>query len=1068
MTAPAGAAQRRVVTLLFADLAGYTALCETRDPEQVHLLVRPLMDTLRALCEERGGIVPGIQGDGFMAVFGAHAAQEDDPAHALDAAVQLQRAVEARRLVLPELPPLRVGLHVGDVLVASAWDAAELSVSGDAVNVASRVCSHAAPGEVLASREAVALSRTTGGWLGERELVLRGREAPVTVEPFDWEGVPEVVRGPRWSAASPYVARPELEDALREALRTEPSQVLVVGDAGMGKTRLVRQVLEDRQVVAAAAAAAFRPTACGVCADLLEQLPEVPADLLRLLRGGASQGQADETFLLRAAGAHLSRVAPEATVFVDDGEALPEEESKLLLEAVRAAGLPWVLASRTSLPALRFREVHVPAWSEAEAAELLEANLPRASSELRAAVLERAGDSPLYVEQCARLLLDSGAVVVDRQGAQVVEPGRLRDIPRSMRLFVSSRLDLLPEPERAVLGCAAVLGPEPDLALLRHLVGEQESARVEALVERGFLKWTPGPAGQPQLRFSHALVRDVANETQLRSRRVEIHRAAAEWYAVLPVVQVLESQAYHLEAAVRLQEPDCDLLRRTVEAMVLYARSIEDERTRTSRDVLERARELADSRPECPVDRLPLELATASVQMTGLNEPEARAAAERALVLAGQRKDSRALAEAHLHLGRTHALEGPELALRHLAEAEAAYTGVQDLGGLGRVEVERAFLAQLNEGTPQYLESLERAYGLAMRSGDTRLQAASAQQLAMHHAFSSGRAGYELWAGTARDVTRRDDVGVEPRLELARACLAMFELRPSLGREAAVTALSASRDLGLLHTYVNSLVVAADLHLLSGELDAAEVVLAEGREVAAMRPTEWLGLQFDLIEARVRVRRGDPAGAQELLERVAEHDLVDRRVLRRDLAEARAWVSLERGRFGEARALAVEAVAVDEELREQCAPLRPRLVELVATVAAGDAPSLATIAALRAQARESGLPTVAQLASRWLYVEELTRGWSVDLHGLEELDVVECRALDLEIGAFSSGLWEMLLDAAAIWAQLGSTVWHARALLWHSELTGTPSPEADSLLRALQAPEGLGEQLRAQVRALRS
>ncbi|MDP9181751.1 MAG: hypothetical protein M3P04_03095 [Actinomycetota bacterium] len=355
-----------------------------------------------------------------------------------------------------------------------------------------------------------------------------------------------------------------------------------------------------------------------------------------------------------------------------------------------------------------------------------------------------------------------------------------------------------------------------------------------------------------------------------------------------------------------------------------------------------------------------------------------------------------------------------------------------------------------------------------MRSADVRLQASCAQHLAMHQAFVYGRSGFETWAGHARDASRSDDVGLEPRLDLAAAGLAMFDLDPREGLEPARGALSAGRDLGLAHVYHNALVVTLDLLVVNGQLDEAAELLPEARVYAGKYTTPWLSLQFDLIDARLAQRRGVPREADRKLEAVAAHELAEQRVLRRDLAEARAWVALERGRFGEARALAAEAVAVDEEMGERCAPMRARLVDLVATVAAGEAPSLGTIATLRAQARETGLTTTAQLANRWLYVDELAHGWTVDLHGLEPCNVIECRALDLEIAALSSRRWEVLLDAAAVWAELGTTVWQARALLWHSELTGAPDPDADAILTALDSPVGLGETLRAQVRALRT
>jgi hypothetical protein len=463
-----------------------------------------------------------------------------------------------------------------------------------------------------------------------------------------------------------------------------------------------------------------------------------------------------------------------------------------------------------------------------------------------------------------------------------------------------------------------------------------------------------------------------------------------------------------------------------------------------------------------------LDLASASVDHLSGDQASSRDAASRALALAESKGEQRAVAEAHLHLARTFRYVDDTRAEEELERAAEGYDLVSDRAGRARVEIERGMLVEHREGLVQYVAHLERAYLEAMRSADVRLQASCAQWLAMHQAFALGRSGFEQWATQARDVSRRDDVGLEPRLDLAEAALAMFELHPEAGLEAARRSLAAGRDLGLEHVYSNALVVAVDLVLLSGRLTEVEPLLREARRMADRRPTPWLHLQFDLLEARLMQRSGRVEEAIVLLDGVAAHELAEQRVLRRDLAEARAWVSLERGRFGEARALAAEAVAVDDEIGERCAPMRPRLVDVVATVAAGEAPSLGTIAALRAQSRETGLETVAQLATRWLYVDELTRGWPVDLHGLKELDVVECHALDLEIGALASGRWELLLDAAEVWAKLGTTVWHARALLWHAELTRGSAREGEAILATLGSPEGLAETLRSQVRGLRT
>jgi len=208
---------------------------------------------------------------------------------------------------------------------------------------------------------------------------------------------------------------------------------------------------------------------------------------------------------------------------------------------------------------------------------------------------------------------------------------------------------------------------------------------------------------------------------------------------------------------------------------------------------------------------------------------------------------------------------------------------------------------------------------------------------------------------------------------------------------------------------------------------------------------------------------------QELLDAVAQSELMEHRVLQRDLAEARAWCLLERGDFAQAGEQAAQAVLHDLESAERTSALRPRLIGIVAACAAGRPLALGDIAALRSDARESGLLVVADLSARWLLVEELTQGWSVDLYGLRPSgDVAELQALDLEIEALRSRDWSRLLRAADVWGRIGVTIWRCRALLWHTELTGSDHPSAHADLVTLGAPTDVAELLRAQVRGLRS
>lgn len=864
---------------------------------------------------------------------------------------------------------------------------------------------------------------------------------------------------------TPYVERKVLEESLHEALLAGRS-ACVVGAAGTGKSRLAEAALAEKTSTTVSAAGARHPSARAVLQGLVSARADAPRNLLRMLAGRgaeATRGE-EEVAVLRAAADFLGR-EPDHVLVVEDAEALDEEETALLARCVHHSSTPWVVVSRVARPSWDLPEVEVGTLADDEATALVIALIPGAPPSVVAAVVRRADGHPLSLEQCALLLAGTRAAQEPAEAE-----ARLAQAPQSMRGFIGLRLSTLPASERAVVDVAAVLGDGGETDLLRHLAPAEGNAVDAALAQlgiRNLLRVVDEEQDVPRLRFQHAMVREVAYEALAPRRRIEIHRAAAEWYAILPVSQVLESQAHHLERAARLGTPDCDLVRRTVEAMVLFARSVEEERTRVARDVLLRARELADAHPQCAVDYLQLELASAATSFVLGDPEEVVAGASRALQLAQSRADLRAAAEAHLLWARARRYTDDHDVLDRLDRAQAVFHALDDLAGEARVELERAWVAQFRTGIAQQVVIMERAYQLAMRGADTRLQAGMAQDLAMHHAFASGRGAFQGWAVRAGDNSRSDDVGLLPKLALARGTLAMFDADPAAGLEDSGEALKAGRELGLHLVHYNAVVVHLDHLLRSGALAAARGLLPEGRDLAAHRTTAWLGLQLDLLEAQLLQREGRTEAAAHLLDAVAAHELAEKAVLQRDLAEARGWVALDRGNFAEARAHAARALAVDQETGERCAPMRPRLIDLVGAVAAGQTVPLGDVAALRQQGRETGLMTVVGLASRWMYVEELSQGWTVDLYGLQELDVIEAHALDLEIKALSTRDFALLADAAAVWARLGTTVWQARALSWHSELTGTEHPEARELLDVLRAPDGLEEALRLQVRGLR-
>jgi class 3 adenylate cyclase len=1058
-------AERRVVTVLFADLAGYTTMSELLDPEEVHALVRPVMTGLRDLCEARRGVVPVIEGDGFMAVFGARAGREDEPVHALSAAVEMHQFLASRLPELPGVTGLHVGIHVGEVVVAPARETVGFSLSGDTVNIAARVTAQALAGQLLATAEVIEAVGMSEGWGPLEDVSLRGRESTVAVGSYDWgaRGLPS--GKDRWTGATAYVTRELPEAALRAQIRRGQS-VQLVGEAGSGKSRLWRHVLEDNDVITATCSEHLYPRVRDLLAELVGKSSGHASPLVQRLLGAGAADYEDRSALVagsRALSAGRSRV-----VVLDDAELLPDSELEALDVVLGASKVPWVVVSRQERESLALPSLVMPGLTPEEAERLLDALLPGASRELAGEVLRRAGDSPLYLEQSARLLLESGVVVVDARGTSVAVRGDLPALPTSMRLFVSSRLDLLPPDERDRLAVAAVLGDSLDVDLLCHLAA-CTLEDLEPLVDRGMLRWGTGASGLPELRFGHALVREVTYDSLLRTRRVDIHRAAAEWYAALPAAQVLEQQAFHLEAAVRLGDADCELVKRAVEALVVHARSVEEERTHVAFGSLERAREIAGARPECSIPRLQLDLASSAVHGTMGEFDLATVEAERAAAEARALGDEKATAEAALLLARAAPRTDRQGAVALYDSAEQLYAQLDDPTGLARVESERAMIMGSDIGLAQYVERLERAFQLAMRAGDRRLQASTAQALALHHAVASGRTDVEQWSTSAQSFSRADDVGIAPRLDLAAGVLAMYGGHPAEGLDAAGRALASGRSLGLTHVLTNSLTVNINLLVQDGQLATASRVLEEARELARTHNHPWWHTVLDLEEARLKHREGRVQAAADILARLDAGDAAAMAVLRRELHEVHAQTCLDRGDFGQARAHALEAALIDEQTGERCPSLRPRLIALIASLQLGHAIPLADIAGLKTSARETGLAVMAELATRWLSVDELTRGWGVDLHGMTQVpDVIECRALDLEIQALSSRRLDLLLEAAEVWGELGTTVWQARSLFWHSELTGTPHPEADELLAVLQSPAGLAETLRAQVRGLRT
>jgi adenylate cyclase len=272
--AEAAGADRRQVTVVFADLTGFTALAEALDPEDVRAFQNALFETLAQAIERRGGFVEKFVGDAVMAVFGAPLAHEDDPERALDAALDMLQRVQAlgatwqSRLGRPVT--LHIGVHTGPVVAGSlgVGAGAAYAVTGDTVNTTSRLLSAAAPGTILVSETTEALTRHRHDFAPADTLALRGKVQALRVHRLlGARAQPATARGlASLGLAAPLVGRDTALAVLLGAWDRmhggRAQWVDLVGEAGSGKSRLLAEALVRLEADGRLAATTVRRIAC--------------------------------------------------------------------------------------------------------------------------------------------------------------------------------------------------------------------------------------------------------------------------------------------------------------------------------------------------------------------------------------------------------------------------------------------------------------------------------------------------------------------------------------------------------------------------------------------------------------------------------------------------------------------------------------------------------------------------------------------------------------------------------------------------------------------------------------
>jgi class 3 adenylate cyclase len=1074
------APQRRVVAVVFADLTGYSALAEALDPEEVHLVIRPLMNGLRRTCTDLEGTVPAIEGDGFMAVFGALRSSEDAAQRALTAAARMQHIVSARREVSgPDLPALRVGVNLGEVLVAPSWETDGFSVSGDVVNVASRLCSLAGPGEVLAASTVLTAVPTTLRWSDESRFEVRGREFPVLARRLLWQDTSRP-QGRHPSLEMPLVGR----DDVLERITASGGRALLVGEAGVGKTRAAREWADRTgRLPLIGACPSFRTG--DDSAALTELAARLPGDWLALahpvvrrrvrrLRGDAVDSHEHDSLehQIEALADVIAQRADEVVVVVDDLHWASAAELSLVHRLLAVPELPVLVTSRAEGDVdLPCAHVDVPPLDAGVCGQLVQALLPGAPAELEELLCARAGGVPLYLEQCVQLLVEEGTVAVTEAGVELLAPERLRRVPTVMRMFVTGRLDLLTGAEREVLASASVAGDVTAVDLLRHLCRRDVREEVAALVERGLLRPQDGPSGDA-VRFRHALVRDVAYEGLTRSRRVEQHRAAADWYSVRLPHAALSARAAHLESALALSEgrssPDCALAAETFMALLAQAHGMLQERPAGAREVLVRARAVVERYDSCGLDPLDLHLLLAEVLDVLGDQPGALVEARVAHARAVDVDDRVGIAHAVRLQGEALKLIDPEAAQELLKQASLAYAELGDQVGIARVETLIAFSMQ-GDVPARIPEAFERAYDAAQRAGDARMAATAAQMVAAH-SLLIGRAHLETWTGHAEALARSEDEGARCRLLLGRAAVELAALEPESALSLARRAEEIARQVGIDHVVSNALWVACDAATVLGRLAEAVELLERTLQHAATRHTPHQ--RFDALVAQA-VLNGRAGGSPEAREATIREvrELADElgAAYVREALWCEAQCSADSGHWAAVPSLTSAVVLADSTGGQPFLSLRPRLLRVQSQVMARERVPFSECDALRRDSREGGAPAVDAISQRWLEIDDLLKGeWPRAAIQLPPLpDLAEARAVDHLLHGLLAGDDDRLVDAAAEWRSLGVHAWAAVPLVWHAHLTGedTHLAEAREVLAACGAPDDAETVLRERLRS---
>ena len=562
--------ERKLATVLFADLVGSTAMAgEQDDPERTRLLLNRFYDAMTDEVQRYGGTVEKFAGDAVMAAFGAPAALEDHAERALHAGLAMhERLTElfGGRLAL------RIGVNTGEVIVGRPREGSSF-VTGDAVNVAARLEQAAGPGETIAGERTVAAALGAFEFADQTVIEAKGKpdgvparrvlSAVSLMRPRGLLGMPSVFVGREADVAV-------LQDRYRSVVSAgEPHLVSLFGEAGVGKTRLMREVSDwlagqspvpihrTGRVLSYGKGTTYWPMAdvlkqhfAILEGDTAETISERLVDhpYLGLTLGIASEEDLHPLVARERLHdawvdflADLTRERP-IVLLIEDAHWAEDQLCDLIDTLVAQVSGP-LLVLVTARPELLDRR---PAWGGARdrtsamrldalppadtgrlLAELLGADVPEA---IRGIVVERAEGNPFFVEELIATLIDRGVLQRDEGSWRFGQLPAGFTVPDSVQAVLAARIDLLPDPEKEALQAAAVIGRTFWTGPMYELVSGSRPD-IGLLEDREFVRRHPTSTlpGEREYVIKHALTREVAYASLPRARRAHLHANFAAW-----------------------------------------------------------------------------------------------------------------------------------------------------------------------------------------------------------------------------------------------------------------------------------------------------------------------------------------------------------------------------------------------------------------------------------------------------------------------------------------------------------------------------------------------------------